>query len=319
MKVLITGATGFVGQAITKKLEKDAAYVVVVAVRSHLQNFSAAVSRVVAGDLTAKTDWSTALQGVEVVVHCAARVHVMEDKASDPITEYRKINVDGTMKLINDAHRAGCKRFIFLSSIKVNGEKTTDQAYSADEVPHPEDAYGISKYEAENKLLEFSKNNDIEVVIIRPPLVYGPGVKANFQKMMKWLNKGIPLPFGLIKNKRSMVALDNLVDLIVVCLKHPKARNEVFLVSDDKALSTKDLLVLLGSALGKSVFLIPIPMTLLKLLFSLIGKRSMIDRLNDSLVVDIQKTKNFLNWKPPYSVESQLNVTAQAYLNGEKK
>lgn len=249
------------------------------------------------------------------MVHAAARVHVMDDRASDPLAEFRRINVQGTLNLARQAAAAGVRRFVFISSIKVNGEATKlGIPFSADDIPAPLDPYGVSKMEAEQGLREIAAQTGMEVVIIRPPLVYGPGVKANFRAMMHWLTRGVPLPLGAIHNRRSLVALDNLVDLIVSCLDHPAAANQTFLVSDGEDLSTTQLLRRMGRALGKPVRLIPVPPALIKVGATLMGKRAVAQRLCDSLQVDISKTRQLLGWSPLLSVDEGLKKAAQGYL-----
>ena len=267
---------------------------------------------VLVSDLSVDTDWSLALLGVSQVVHAAARVHVMQDAALDALTEYRRVNVQGTLNLARQAAATGVKRFIFLSSVKVNGEATQPgQFFTADDAPSPQDPYGISKMEAVEGLREIAARTGMEVVIIRPPLVYGPGVKANFQAMTRWLVRGAPLPFAAIThNRRSLVALDNLVDLIVTCIHHPAAANQTFLVSDGEDLSTTDLLRRMGHALGKPARLLPVPPALLKLEATLLGKPEMAQRLCGSLQVDISKTRQLLGWSPPVSVDEGLRRAA---------
>ena len=251
--ILVTGATGFVGNAVVHNLlGKAKQESVAVAVRTKGKNWPQNVKENIVGGLDASTEWSDALNGITSIVHCAARVHVMHDSSSDPLAEFRRVNVEGTMKLARQAAAAGVGRFVFLSSIKVNGENTSlNQPYTSEDKPAPVDPYGVSKQETEEGLNLLAAETGMEMVIIRPPLVYGPGVKANFYNMMSWLYKGIPLPFGSIHNQRSFVALDNLVDLIVTCILHPAAANQTFLVSDGEDLSTTELLRRTAAALGK--------------------------------------------------------------------
>ena len=314
--ILVTGATGFIGKAVLKRLlAKDQARCVVVAARSGGEHWPRAVLPRVTGDLEPSTDWSVALEGVSAVVHCAARVHVMNDTARDPLAEYRRINVQGTLNLARQSAAAGVRRFVFISSIKVNGEATHLGApFFADDIPAPHDPYGVSKMEAEKGLREISATTGMEVVIIRPPLVYGPGVKANFASMMRWLKRGIPLPLGAINNQRSLVALDNLVDLIVTCITHPAAANQTFLVSDGEDLSTTQLLRRMGAALGKPARLMPIPVFALKLGAALVRKPELAQRLCGSLQVDVSKTAELLGWRPPFSVDEGLTKAAEGYL-----
>ncbi len=231
----------------------------------------------------------------------------MTDEMADPLAEYRRVNVDGTLNLARQTAAAGVKRFVFISSIKVNGEATArGKAFQADGVPAPEDAYGQSKLEAEQGLVKLAAETGIEVVIIRPPLVYGPGVKGNFASMIKLVEKGLPLPLGAINNKRSLVGIDNLVDLVIRCIDHPAAANQVFLAGDGEDLSTTELLRAVGKAMGKPARLIPVPVGLLQFGATLLGKKAMAQRLLGSLQVDISKTCELLDWQPPYTVEEGL-------------
>ncbi len=311
--ILVTGATGFVGRALID-LFVERGRAVRAAMRRTGAFTAAGASVVTVGDLSAQTDWSAALTGVDAVVHAAARVHVMQEAAADPLLEFRRINVQGTLQLARRAAAEGVRRFVFLSSVKVNGEATQPgHPFTANDTPAPLDAYGISKMEAEQGLREIALQTGMEVVIIRPPLVYGPGVKANFQTMMRWLARGVPLPLGAIPNRRSLVALDNLVDLIVICVDHPAAANQTFLASDGEDLSTTQLLQRMGQALGKPARLIPVPTALLTLGAALIGKPAIAQRLCGSLQVDIAKTRQLLGWTPPLSVDQGLKRAAEGY------
>lgn len=315
INILVTGATGFVGQRLTEQLSACNRYRVTAASRQTFVQSCAQIRSVLIDGLEADTDWSSALNGIDVVAHCAARVHIMNDHSIDPLEEFCKVNFEGTLNLARQAQLAGVKRFIFISSIKVNGEETfKGRPFTADDEPVPIDPYGISKAEAEKALLELAKSTGLEIVIIRPVLVYGPGVKANFRNLMKWLNMGVPLPLGLISNKRSLVALDNLVDLIVTCTEHPGAVNQVFLVSDDEDLSTTELLLRVGKAMDRSVKLLPVPACLIGIAATLVGKRGVSQRLLGSLQVDISKTRELLGWAPPVSVDEALKKTVQSYL-----
>jgi nucleoside-diphosphate-sugar epimerase len=307
MKVLVTGANGFVGQAVLLRLNGMGGFTAIGSVRRAAMLADGGAPLAAVGELSAQTDWSAALAGAQAVVHTAARVHVMQEAAADPLAEFRRVNVQGTLNLARQAAAAGVRRFVFVSSIKTNGEATQPGfPFTADDAPAPVDAYGISKMEAEQGLLAVSAQTGMEVVIIRPPVVYGPGVKANFAAMMHWLRRGVPLPLGAIHNRRSLVALDNLVDLIVLCLSHPAAANQTFLVSDGEDVSTTQLLRRMGQALGCPSRLIPVPASILKIAAALVGKSDVAHRLCGSLQVDITKTRQLLGWTPPLSLDEGL-------------
>lgn len=289
-KIFITGSNGFVGKNLIQELD-----------RKHISYVAG--NRNSYGDFVTQTGWGELLVDCDVVVHLAARVHVMEEKDSDPLLSFRKMNVEGTLNLARSARETGVKRFIYISSIKVNGEETRENPFTASDKPDPKDAYGISKMEAEIGLLKLHDPGVFEVVIIRPPLVYGPGVKANFEKLFWLVKKDLPIPFGKVSNKRSLVSVFNLCDLIIRCIDHPNASGEIFLVSDDRDYSLKDLIQLMGKTQGKYPHLLPIPVGLMKFACVLLGKSSYADRLFGNLHVDIEKTKNLLDWKPPFSFE----------------
>lgn len=319
-RVLVTGATGFLGRALVARLSVDGRFVTCAASRREEQDWPDRVEAVQVGDLEVDTNWSNAVRGTDVVIHTAARVHVKDDTSSDPMSEFRAVNLEGTLNLARQAAAAGVKRFIFTSSIKVNGEGTPlNQPYLAKDMPAPVDPYGVSKREAEDGLRKLASDTGLEVVIIRPPLVYGPGVKANFLSMMHWLDWGVPIPLGAINNKRSLVALDNLADLIITCIDHPAAANQTFLVSDDEDMSTSELLQRMAMALGKPTRLIPVPEMLLKAGAMFLGKREIVQRLLGSLQVDISKTREVLGWTPLVSVDEALKKTAEDFLSREQR
>jgi nucleoside-diphosphate-sugar epimerase len=317
MKTLITGASGFVGQALCVALTAQQ-YYVIAAVRSDIH--ANGYQTLIVGHLDGQTDWSLALTDVNVVVHLAARVHVMNDTSVDPLTEFRKVNVVGTLNFARQAAKAGVKRFIFVSSVKVNGEHTeAGKPFDENSVTDPQDAYGISKLEAEQGLLKIAQETGMEVVIIRPPLVYGAGVKANFASMMRAVRRGIPLPLGAIHNKRSFVYVGNLVSMIMCCIDHPAAANQVFMVSDGDDLSTTELLRCCAKAQGVQARLLPVPQKMLELGAALLGKRDVAQRLCGNLQVDITKARTMLGWTPPFSVADGLKATALGLFNLDKK
>lgn len=315
--VLLTGSTGFVGSALLAELKKLPDFRVVAAVRSAASPASDDV--VVVGNIDGTTDYSSALNGVDVVVHAAARAHIMRDEVADPLAEYRKVNVEGTLNLAKQAIAAGVKRFVYISSIKVNGESTTGcPAFAEANTAIPEDPYGVSKHEAEEGLRLLAQETGLEVVIIRPPLVYGSGVKANFLSLLKLSATKLPLPFGSVNNKRSMVYVGNLVDLIVCCIDHPAAANETFLVSDGNDVSLRSLLVMMRAAMGRSPRLIPVPVWMFKLVGALTGKQGVVDRLVGDLQVDSSKARTLLGWVPPYAVEQGIAATVADFMSKEK-
>lgn len=314
--IFVSGASGFVGSALIKRLATDSSSAnLVAAVRRLDLVFPKNVRSVHVNDLLPTTDWSAALSGVDVVVHCAARVHVMNETSTDALAEFRRVNVDATANLARQAAAAGVRRFVFMSSIKVNGESSkAGQFFTSQTIPAPVDPYGVSKLEAEQVLRQISSETKMEVVIIRPPLVYGPGVKGNFESMIRWLARGVPLPLAAVTdNRRSLVALDNLIDLIVTCLSHPKAANQTFSVSDGEDLSTADLLKRMSAALGRPPRLFYVPTLLIKLGASVLRKPGIYQRLCGSLQVDINKTRQQLDWQPPVSVDEGLRRTAEGF------
>jgi UDP-4-keto-D-QuiNAc 4-reductase len=314
VRVLVTGATGFVGSALCKSLVGQG-LTVTGAVRILPNNKIDGVDYKVVAGLSSDTKWSKALDGVNAVVHCAARVHVMREIASDPIKAFNEVNVEGTVHLAKQAVLRGIERFIFISSIKVNGERTNKHLFRADDVPYPEDPYGISKWETEQALKNISGETGLEVVIIRPPLVYGVGVRANFLRLMQAIKLGLPLPLGSIQNRRSLVALDNLVDLIVTSLFHSAAANQTFLVSDGEDLSTPELIRRIAVAMRRRVCLYRVPVPLLMKVARLLGKSDLTQRLCSSLQVDTRKNQDLLGWHPRFTVDEALIKTVNYFLS----
>ncbi len=319
MNILVTGSTGFVGNALMARLIEDQFSVSATVRNAASKKVSPDVNFITIGHLTPFLDWSDVLRGVDAIVHLAARAHILSDKSRDSLAEYRHVNVDCSLNLARQAARAGIKRFIYISSIKVNGEFTIlGKPFAAQDIPMPQDFYGISKYEAELGLQFIAKESGMELVIIRPPLVYGPGVKANFLSMMNWLQLGIPLPLGgVTANRRSFIFLDNLIDMIVTCINHPAAANQIFLVSDNEDLSTAGLLERINLALGEPSKLIVLPPNLINFGAKLVGRADIARRLCQSLQVDTKKTNVLLDWLPPISIDEGLRQTAAYFLSNK--
>lgn len=309
MKFAVTGANGFVGQAITRELLRRG-YGVRAAARTQITGLPIGAEWTEAPDLGAEADWSAVVAGVDIVIHCAARVHVLDEQSADPLATFRWANRDGTMALARAANRAGVKRLVFLSSIKVNGESTAPgRQFTAEDEPAPADAYAVSKAEAEAELRSFAAKNDLEIAIIRPVLVYGPGVRANFAALLGAVARGIPLPLGAINNRRSLIFLGNLTDLTIHVAIHPDANGQILLASDGEDMSTTLLLRRIGNALGKPARLMPVPPAILMLVARMFGRGAMADRLTGSLAVDSMATRARLGWQPPFDVAQGLSET----------
>lgn len=304
--ILVTGASGFIGSKLCQTLSLRGDIVIAVTRKQVSLNKSITL---INKALSKNTNWKSCLKDIDVVIHLAGRAHVMKDASENPYQAYANINIHATKHLAEQAALSGVKRFIFLSSVKVNGERNDKIAFNETDSPRPEDDYGKTKWEAEKALNQISKNTKMEVVIIRPPLVYGQGVKANFKSMIKLAQLNFPLPFGAIHNKRSLVFIENLVDFIILCTHHPRAANQTFLISDDNDVSTTQLIQHIQEASRKKGLLLPVPQSWLIFLFRLIGKSSLLDRLCGNLQVDITKAKTLLNWKPPYSVKEGIAKT----------
>lgn len=300
----VTGAAGFVGRAVVATLRSRG-----VAVRP-LVRHAMGGDTVPIGEIGSNTDWSRALEGVTHVIHAAARAHVMQEEARDPLKAYREVNLHGTRRLAEQAATAGVHRLVFVSSVKVNGERTRAGCpFSARDCPAPEDAYGISKHEAEQALLEIGACTALKVAIVRPPLVYGPGVKGNFARLIRWVRTGIPLPLAAVHNRRSLVALDNIVDLLICCAMHSRATGQVFLAGDGADLSTPELLGRIARAMNRRARLFPVPPSVLSAVARLVGRGAEVDRLIGSLQVDISHAYETLGWRPPVGIDECLAKT----------
>lgn len=318
MNYLISGANGFVGKALCAELIRRGQHIT-AAVRS-MNSLPEYPEAIVIGEIDSGTNWTTALRNVDIVVHLAARVHIMHDDATDPLTEFLKINLHATSNLARQAACSGAKRFIYVSSIKVNGEQTSaTQPFTELDKSNPQDFYGISKWKAEQELRNIAQETGLEIVIVRPPLVYGPGVKGNLARILAVIARRTPLPFSSVRNLRSLIYVENLVDALIVCSTHPDAAGQTYLVCDDEDISTPDLLRQLGNGMGCPALLFPFPSDWLRILGKLFGKSNTIERLLSSLRVDSGKIRHDLSWKPPYTLHQGLHKTAESYRYLDKK
>jgi nucleoside-diphosphate-sugar epimerase len=312
MNFLITGANGFVGKALCAELlhRKKSVRAAVRSENSPVENVEVATVGIIDGH----TDWSAALRGVDVVIHLAARVHVMKDTAADPLAEFLRVNLYGTSNLAQQAASAGIKRFVYVSSIKVNGEQTTEaQRFAESDEPDPQDPYAISKWRAEQDLWRTAQETGMEIVIVRPPLVYGPGAKGNFISLIAAIDKGIPLPLAGVRNARSLIYVGNLVDALIACAEHPAAAGQTFLVSDKEAVSTAVLIAKIAQSLVCSNRLIYLSPGILRTVAVMLGRTEQVDRLLGSLRVNDEKIRAELGWSPPYTLEQGLRATADWY------
>lgn len=319
-KILVTGASGFIGSRLCDILQASG-YEVVAAHRSFSGNSEIPannrIQHISVGQINSETQWQEALRGVDYVIHLAARVHVMKDYADDPLAEFRKTNVFGTVNLARQAADSGVKRFIYISSIKVQGESTSSDPFKADDPPNPTDPYSISKLEAEYCLRKLGTEYSIDIVIVRSPLVYGPGVKGNFLRLMALINSGLPLPLARINNARSIVFVDNLCDLLIRCVEHPDAAGEIFLVSDGHDISTTELINIIGTKMGGKARVFPFPYKIICLIGRTLGKGDALSRLFESLQVDIDKTIDLLDWKPLVKYCKGIEDTVNWYMKNK--
>ncbi len=315
MKILITGATGFVGRVLAQQLLKNG-HNLVATCRNQPVNNDAAIRYVNTSSIDGATNWDPFLDGVEVVVHLAGRAHILSEQSADPLEEFRKVNTAGTLNLATCAAKTGIKRFVFLSSIGVNGNQTT-KPFDEESPPNPVEPYALSKLEAEKGLRNISENSAMEYVIIRPPLVYGPNSPGNFLALLKLTSRNLPLPFGMINNKRSFIGVDNLADFLTQCIQHSGARNKTFLISDDSDISTPELIRTLAEGMHKKAFLFPVPYQLLLSLTAMIGKSSALEKLCGNLQVDANFARNTLNWKQPVAQSQGLKDTASWYMSSK--
>lgn len=316
MTVLVTGGNGFVGRVLLAMLTHrglDGRAAIRQRIDTGSDEIVSGVPTYRIGDIGPATDWSAALEGVDTVIHLAARVHVMKETAEEPLAKFRNVNTLGTIRLASIAAESGVRRFVYVSTIKVNGESTADRPFHETDAPCPTDPYALSKWEAEQGLSDISMKTGLEVVVVRPPLVYGPGVGGNFRTLLGWVARGVPLPFGSVDNKRSLVGVENLVDLLITCAVHPSAAGQVFLASDEDALSTPELLRRVARALEKPVRVVPFPVSVLRGVAMLLGKQAQCERLCGSLTVDASKACTVLGWRPPFSVDEGLKRTADWY------
>ena len=316
LQILVTGANGFIGHTLCSEALARGMKVRVVT-RTHF-NLSSQIESITKVEINDQTNWQDALTNCDIIVHLAARVHVMNDQSENPLQAFLNVNLHGTINLARQAAVAGVKRFVYVSSIKVNGEYTDGKGFTEEDEPKPQDPYAISKWQAEQALLQLAKDTGMEVVIIRPPLVYGADVKGNFMQMIRVIASGMPLPLASVQNQRDLVYVNNLVDALIACATHPNAAGQTYLVSDGEDVSTLDLIRNLSKALGKRCFIFSFPVLIMKFLANLLGKSTAIDRLTQSLRVDGSKIRNELGWTPPYTTQQGLQATADWYLQSKK-
>lgn len=314
-RILVTGTSGFLGGRLMERA-LGAGHEVTAVVRGSVPDDKRAGLRTVRiGEICGHTQWDQALEGVTTIIHAAGRAHIMRETATDPLSEFRRVNTDGTRRLAECAARHGVRRVVYISSIKVNGERTEAPhgSFREDDSPRPSDPYGVSKLEAEVALADVAARSGIEFAIVRPPLIYGPGVRANFLSLLRWIDRGLPLPLGAVDNRRTLVSVWNLCDLLLACATHPKAAGQLFLAGDTPAVSTAELVRMLARAMGRPARLVPVPLAALRAAGSLLGRGEQIRRLCDSLLIDSEKAQRLLDWRPAFSLEEGLDRTVRWY------
>lgn len=317
LNILITGATGFIGHALLHQLAEQSNDSIIALARRPIESAPLNSKIIISDNFSVAQEDSSFLNNTDVVIHCGARAHQMNDDPDTCLEEYRRVNVVETLKLARQAAAANVRRFIYISSIKVNGETTEGgSVFTAEDTPEPVDPYGVSKMEAELELQRFAVLTKMELVIIRPVLVYGPGVKANFLTLLKLINKRVPLPFARVKNKRSFVYINNLVEFIRLCMVHPAAAGNIFLISDGEDLSTPCLVSKISLAFGRNAISIPVPVSFMNFFAAIVGKSSLTNRIFLSLQVDVRKNSMLLGWKAPYSVDQGIADTVKAFIEG---
>lgn len=314
-KVIVTGANGFVGSALVAQLARDAECRPIAAARHIDAPLPNGAEFLPISELGNEAEWRARCAGVDVVVHAAARVHMLKDQAADPLVEYRRTNVDASLAIARAAAAAGVRRFVFVSSIGVNGGETFDTPFSESSIPRPETPYAQSKLEAETGLLEIADKANMELVVVRPPLVYGDSAPGNFERLLRLIGSGLPMPLGLVRNRRSAIARENLVDFLTLCCRHPKAANQLFVIADGEDVSTPDLIRLLAAGMNRPARLVPIPMVVLRLAAKAVGRPEIFRQLCGSLAVDCNKVRGLLGWKPPISAATALTAAGAAFQN----
>lgn len=314
MKVMVTGGTGFLGTALVRTL-KSSGHEVILTTRKY-ENIEQGVYNL--GDISADTNWVNLLHGCDTVIHTAGRAHILNDNAQDALTEFRRVNHDATMKLAEDAASCGVKHFIFVSSIGVNGNATSGTPFTEASEPRPTSDYAISKLEAEQSLLKNFADSQMAITIVRPALICGENAPGNIQRLLKLVSKNLPLPFKNVKNKRALVSLDNVVSFLNECIINEKSKNQLYLLADSERPATEEMIAAFATGMGIKAKIIYFPQSILKLLFSIVGKVGIYDQLFGNLEVDARKSREHLNWNPPTTLQETMKKTAKYYIEGNK-